>query len=211
MRILLAFICSFLLTEAHGQKNIEITDTRNQRESFAKVAQKDIRADVATFAMGGVDESVGKEPLQKISFTSLSPDSITFSGDGIKATIYIAAFDPTKHKLDYDEKTLTKIDRKTYYGNYGNIPESYISKIEVLVNGDTILIPAAAYSDVYNPKLYYTDKSEIERSANAVYKSKDGHKIYLYLFTKDATGSYEVTWVIQDKKYLRRILNYGFM
>jgi hypothetical protein len=161
--------------------------------------------------MGGVDESVGKEPLQKISFSALSADSITFSGEGINATIHIATFDPTKHKLDYDEKTLIKIDRKTYYGNYGHVPDSYISNIQVIVEGDTVIIPPAAYADVYNPKLYYTDKGGTERSANAVYKSKDGKKIYLYLFTKDGTGSYEVTWVIQDKKYLRRILNYGFM
>ncbi len=211
MRILLGFICSGFLMTAYSQKTVEITDTRNQRESFAKVVQKDIRADVATFAMGGVDESVGKEPLQKITFTALSPDSITFEDEGIKATIYISGFDPTKHKLDYDEKTLTRIDRKTYYGAYGAIPESGIKKIEMIVDGDTVIIPPIAYADVYNPKLYYTDKGGVERSANAVYKSKDGHRVYLYLFTKDATGSYEVTWVIQDKKYLRRILNYGFM
>jgi hypothetical protein len=197
--------------KTYGQKNIEITDTRNQKESFAKVVQKDVRADVATFAMGGVDESVGKEPLQKIAFTALSHDSITFFGDDVKATIYISPFDPAKHKLDYDEKTLTKIDRKTYYGSYGNTPESAVGKIIVIIAGDTVSIPPAAYGDIYNPKLSYVDKSGVERSRNAVYKSKDGHKIYLYLFTKDTTGSYEVTWVIQDKKYLRRILNYGFM
>lgn len=211
MKVLSAFLCSIVMVTAYGQKNVEITDTRNQRESFAKVVQKDVRADVATFAMGGVDESVGKEPLQKISFTALSHDSITFSGDDVKASIHVGAFDPTKHKLDYDEKTLTKIDRKTYYGSYGNIPESNISKIVVIIGGDTVAIPPAAYADIYNPKLSYVDKGGVERSRNAVYKSKDGHKIYLYLFTKDTTGSYEVTWVIQDKKYLRRILNYGFM
>ncbi|MEO7801918.1 MAG: hypothetical protein ABIR81_07965 [Ginsengibacter sp.] len=211
MKVLSGLACSIFMVTAYGQKNVEITDTRNQKESFAKVVQKDVRADVATFAMGGVDESVGKEPLQKIAFTALSQDSITFSGDDVEATIYIGAFDPTKHKLDYDEKTLTKIDRKTYYGSYGNIPESIVSKLTVIIGGDTVAIPPATYADIYNPKLSYVDKSGVERSRNAVYKSKDGHKIYLYLFTKDATGSYEVTWVIQDKKYLRRILNYGFM
>jgi hypothetical protein len=159
MKVLLGFICSFFLMKSYGQKNIEITDTRNQKESFAKVVQKDVRADVATFAMGGVDESVGKEPLQKIAFTALSHDSITFFGDDVKATIYISPFDPAKHKLDYDEKTLTKIDRKTYYGSYGNTPESAVGKIIVIIAGDTVSIPPAAYGDIYNPKLSYVDKS----------------------------------------------------
>jgi len=56
----------------------------------------------------------------------------------------------------------------------------------------------------------YSDQ-ETERTRDAVYKSKDGRKIYLYLFSKDDTGSYEVTWIIQDKKYLRRVLDYGLL
>ena len=52
-----------------AQKNNELIDTRSKKESFTKVGQKEIRADLATFTMGGVDESVGKEQLKKISFT----------------------------------------------------------------------------------------------------------------------------------------------
>ncbi len=80
-----------------------------------------------------------------------------------------------------------------------------------MIGKDTIDIPAAAYSDLYNLNLTYLDKSGTQRSANGIYRSKDGYRIYLYLFCKDNTGSYEVTWVLQDKKYLRRVVDYGFM
>ncbi len=80
-----------------------------------------------------------------------------------------------------------------------------------MIGRDTIVIPAAAYSDFYNLSLTYQDKTGTQRSANAIYRSNDGRRVYLYLFSKDNTGSYEVTWVIQNRKYVRRVVDYGFM
>ncbi len=99
---------------------------------------------------------------------------------------------------------------KTYYGGYGTVPITYVSNIILTVGGDTVNIPPAAYADIYNINFTYADKGT-QRSTNGVYRSKDGHRIYIYVFSKDNKGSYEVTWVIQDKQYLRRVLDYGFM
>jgi hypothetical protein len=207
MKTFLAFIGFLYSFYCEAQKNYEYTDTRKKTESFKKMAQKDIRADLASFTLAGIDESVGKADLRKISFKSFGPDSMKFEGDDIKALVTIAPFDPAKHKLAYDEKYLIKIDRKPYYGGYGSVPKTYISQVIVTIGGDTVAIPSAAYSDLYNLNLTYTDKG-VQRTANGVYRSKDGHRIYLYLLCRDKTGNYEVTWVIQDKKYLRRVLDY---
>lgn len=201
--ILYGFSCS-------AQKYYDYQDTRRKNESFAKLPRTEIRADLATFTLSGIDEAVGKDELQKIPFTNFGSDFMNFEGDNIKASIKLLPFDKTRHKLDYDEKYLIRIDRKPYYGGYGTIPKTYIGNISIIVDKDTVAIPTAAYADLYNVNLTYTDKGTL-RSRNGIYKSKDGHRIYLYLFCKDATGSYEVTWIIQDKKYLRRVLDYGFM
>jgi hypothetical protein len=190
-----------------AQKNYEFTDTRKKTESFKKIAQKDIRADLASFTLAGIDESVGKADLKKISFKSFSSDSMKFEGDDIKALVTIAQFDAAKHKLAYDEKYLIKIDRKPYYGGYGSVPKTFISQVLVTIGCDTVAIPPAAYADLYNLNLTYTDRG-VQRTANGVYRSKDGHRLYVYLLCRDKTGNYEVTWVIQDKKYLRRVLDY---
>lgn len=194
----------------NAQKFYEYQDTRRKNESFAKLPKTEIRADLATFTLSGIDEAVGKEELQKIPFTTFGSDFMNFEGDNIKASIKLSNFNPAKHKLDYDEKYLIRIDRKTYYGNYSNVPKTYIDKISVTVGQDSITIPPAAYADLYNLNFTYSDKGTL-RSGNGIYKSKDGHRIYLYVFSKDATGSYEVTWIFQDKNYLRRVLDYGFM
>ena len=204
------FLTVMLLSSFCKAQDDDMPDLRRKTESFDRFHIPDIRADIATFALAGISESVGTTPLKKISYTSLTNDLIVFDGDGIKASIKIARFDPSKHKLTYDEKYLTKIDRRAYYGNYSKMPITYISNVSVIINNDTVAIPAIAYSDLYNLNFTYSDKG-VERTTDAVYKSKDGRKIYLYLFCKDNTGSYEVTWIIQDKKYFRRVLDYGFM
>ncbi len=195
-----------------AQSNDDHIDTRRKNESFAKLPKDQIRIDLASFALSGISESIGKAEFKKIPFTAFGNDYMTFEGDNIKATIKSAPFDPAKHKLMYDddEKYLIKIDRKTYYGRYGTIPFTYISNITLMVDGDTVNIPAAAYADLYNINFTYNDKG-VQRSTNGVYRSKDGHRVYIYVFSKDNKGSYEVTWVIQDKQYLRRVLDYGFM
>lgn len=185
-------------------------DTRRKTESFARLSPADVRADVATFTLSGIGESVGKLPLAKISYSSLGADSMEFSGDGIKAKVTIVPFDPAAHKLMYDEKTLTKIDKRTYYGNYGSVPQTSISSVVMIIGGDTVEVPPIAYQDLHNLNFTYNDKGT-QRTRNGVFKSKDGHKVYLYLFSKDNTGSYEVTWIFVDKKYFRRVLDYGFM
>ncbi len=189
-------------------QNGDMPDTRRKTESFARFHYPAIRADLATFTLAGAGESVGAIPLQKIEYTSLTNNSITFNGDGIKAIVMIGPFNPAKHKLYYDEKYLIRIDRRPYYGDYGKVPKTYISEVMVIVANDTLFIPPFAYSDLYNLHFTYSDKG-VERTTDAVYLSKDGHYIYLYLFCKNNSGSYEVTWIIQDKKYLRRVLDYG--
>ena len=209
------FYCATSIAQK-PKKNYEYQDTRKKTESFAK-ATPPIKADLATFTFAGIDESVAKAALKKISFTSFgenymtfSGDDITAAGDNIIATVTTAPFEAAKHKLDYDEQYLIKIDRKPYYGGYGVIPKTYIKQVLIVIGKDTVNIPPAAYADLYNLNFTYADKST-HRSVNGIYISKDKHKVYLYLFCKDATGSYEVTWIIQDKKYARRVLDYGFM
>ena len=106
---------------------------------------------------------------------------MNFEEGNIKATIRLSTFNPAKHKLDYDEKYLIRIDRKPYYGDYGNIPKTMISNVIIIIDKDTVAVPAAAYTDLYNIRLTYTDNGSI-KSRNGIYKSKDGHRIYFIFF-----------------------------
>jgi hypothetical protein len=209
MRFFLCFIFLGITVSALAQD--DFPDYRSKKENFLKMQEKDIRSDVAAFAMGGLDESVGKQPLKTVPLKTVGDDFITFEGNNIKVIVTKGLFDASKHKLNYyDEKHLVKIDNKPFYGSYGKLPKSTVARVTVIVNNDTVPIPFTAIADLYNPNFTYTDASGTQRTLNSVYLSKDNRKIYIYMMNRDEAGSYEVTWVIQDRKYLRRVIDFTF-
>ncbi|HEX8278296.1 MAG TPA: hypothetical protein VF540_06355 [Segetibacter sp.] len=192
-------------------QNDDYPDYRSKREIFTRIVEKDIRSDIASYSMGGIDESIGKNPLTTLPITALSSKSISFANNRIQVTITGGIFDPSKHKLGYyDEKYLVKIDNKPYFGDYGKVPNTTIENVTVLIDRDTVPIPVTAFYDLYNPIFTVTDGG-VQKSNNKVYLSADGRKVYVYMLKQEAGGSYEVTWVIQDKKYLRRVVDFGFL
>jgi len=90
------------------------------------------------------------------------------------------------------------------------VPKTYIQNITVIVDKDTVAIPPTAYSDLYNP-IFSVNERGVQKTNNKVLLSGDGRKIYIYMLKPETGGSYEVTWVIQDKKYLKRVVDFGFL
>ncbi|CAN5147540.1 hypothetical protein BH09BAC2_BH09BAC2_16910 [soil metagenome] len=211
---LTVFTLTLLLTVFSFKSDAQpdMTDTRSKRESFARLPKDGIRDEVSRFVLSGVDEAVGKGELKKLTSWSVAPGVFKLQGgDSIKAAITTTPFVAGKHKMEYDEKWLTKIDRKTYYGGYPDVPKTFISSVTMVVGKDTIAIPPVAYFDLYNLNFTYMDKAGVQRSRSGIFSSKDGKRLYLYLFCKDKTGNYEVTYIIQDKKFVRRVLDFGLM
>jgi hypothetical protein len=188
----------------------DLPDYRSKKDIFTRITEKDIRSDIASYSMGGMDESIGKLPLKTIPITASGGNFISFAGNNIEVTITTAPFDAKKHKLGYYDKYLVKIDNKAYFGDYGKVPKTIIENVRVVVDKDTVAIPPAAYSDLYNPILSFKEQG-VEKSQSKVFLSADGRKIYVYMLKPETGGSYEVTWVIQDKKYLKRVVDFGFL
>jgi hypothetical protein len=185
-------------------------DFRRKNEGFAHLGDKSIRSDLSCFTIGGIEESMGKGKLKEIPVKDYGPDFITFDSNQVYVSIRSSPFFPTRHKLAKEGDHLVKIDNKPFYGNYGKMPSSVISRLIVVIGKDTPEIPQSAYADLYNPGFTYPDAGGTRRTKDAVYISPDKHTFYIYMLNKDDSGSYEVTWIIQDKKYLRRVIDYGF-
>lgn len=213
MRILFCLLFIGAVCHTQAQDDNYYPDARKKNENFTKIRDKVVRGHVATFAIAGIDERIGKEPLRTvIPPTGYGSDYISFEGNDIKVIIKSGRFDPEKHKLTYyNEKFLVKIDNKPYYGNYSQLPTTNISSITVLIGKDTVAIPPGAYSDLYSPTFAYRDGSGTVRTHNRVSVSPDGRNIYIYMLNDEVKGKYEVTWIIQDKKYLQRVVDTGLM
>jgi len=172
---------------------------------------------MASFSLAAVDESIGKAVLRAIPITESGSNFMKFEGPDeqgqlIQVTIRTGIFNPAKHKLMFSEKHLLRIDNHPYYGgNYGEQPKTTIESVTVVTGKDTIPIPPAAYSDLYDPRFSFNE-SGATRTRNAVYLSadKNAHTFYIYMLNIENGGS-EFTWVIRDKQYLRRVVDFGFL
>ncbi|THU41066.1 hypothetical protein FAM09_02825 [Niastella caeni] len=207
-------LCLLMLSIAVQAQDEVLPDLRNKRESFAKYPKGEIRDDLATFTIGGIDERIGKKPLEKLPATDYNLRSITFEAPNVKVIITSGTFEASKHKLFYyyEKKYLVKIDGKPYYGDYGTVPTTTISSVVVIVNNkDTVAIPPTAYADLFHPDFTYVDGSGTVRTHNAVYLSADKHRMYIYMVNSEAMGKYEVTWILQDNKYVGRVVDSGIM
>lgn len=199
-----------LVTSVLWAQDPAYPDYRSKKEGFLKVPDKSMRADLATFAIGGLDESMGKLPLKKTPPTAYDRKSISFRAENLEVKVTTGPFEPNGKKLMMSEEYLVKINSKPVYGNYGQMPKTEIKEVLVLMGKDTVKIPPVAYNDLFDLNFTYRDKSGIERTGSGIFYSGDGKRIYIYLLSRDAQGSYEVTWVIDNGTYVRRVLDYGF-
>ena len=204
--LIMIFSCLSLASVA---QDADYTDLRSNRQGFSHIYDKDIRRDLASFVLSGIEESINAPMLKKISISKFADNFIEFDSNELHITIRSGVFFPGKHKMGYEGKYLVKIDNRAYYGGYTKVPQTTIKSITVLLGKDSIEIPPTAYADLYNPQFTYNEGGVI-KSQDAVYVSADKRNIYIYLLTRDENGSYEVTWIIQDKKFLRRVLDFGF-
>lgn len=191
-------------------QDLDYPDFRSKKDNFSKIAEKDIRGDVATFALAGVDESIGKPPLATVPLIDYGSNFVKYANDHIQVIVRTSVFLAAKHKLMQQEGHLLRIDSKPYYGGvYGEQPHITIQSITVLVDKDTVPIPPAAYIDLFDPKFGYNENGAT-RTRNGVFLSNDKHTFYIYMLNPDNKGV-EYTWVIRDKQYARRVVDFGFL
>jgi len=205
-------VCLFLILSGFSclAQDLDFADFRSKKDNFNKIREQDIRNDLASFALAALDESIGKAQLQTVPVKDFGPDFMSFQSDDIQVIIRTGVFNPKKHKLMMQDDHLLRIDGKPYYGGViGQIPHTTIESVTVLVGKDTVPIPSTAFFDLYDPKFSFNEGG-VARTRNAVYLSNDKHTFYIYMLNID-NGGVEYTWVIRDRQYLRRIIDFGFL
>ncbi|HEX3935466.1 MAG TPA: hypothetical protein VHW43_12350, partial [Puia sp.] len=148
--------------------------------------------------------------LPSVPVVDYGPNFMKYANDHIQVIIKTGIFLAARHKLMQQEGHLLRIDGKPYYGGvYGQPPHTSIASITVIVDKDTVPIPNTAYFDLYDPKFSYNEIGAT-RTRNGVFLSNDKRTFYIYMLNIDNKGT-EYTWVIRDKQYLRRVVDWGFL
>src|SRR5690348_6307040 len=139
--------CGLLLTffNVCSAQEDDIPTYHNKWESFSKMKEQDLRADLATFTLGGLDESMGKQALANIPVSNYGDNYIEFLQDNIHVKITAAKFDQNKHKFQYYDQYVVRIDNKPFYGVDGQMPRKAIESIAVAMGNDSVQIPSTAF------------------------------------------------------------------
>lgn len=203
-------IAILLLIHANLFAQDDIPDFRSKRDGFLKILDTKLRADLATFTIGGISESLTTQKLPELPIYYSDDKSISFLKDTFLITITTTEFDSIGHKFQYyDEKYLVKIDNKGFWGSGTKKPEKKIQSVTAIIGMDTIHIPAMALADLYEPELSYEEGGKL-KSYCRVYESLDKQNLYIYMLNGAGKNRYEVTWIIQNKQYLRRVVDLGY-
>ena len=209
MRIIIGILLALTGSACFAQ-DLDFPDFRSKKDNFSKIREQDIRNDVASFALAALDESIGKGQLTTVPVKDFGLNFMSFQNDNIQVIIRTGVFTPAKHKLMKSDEHILRIDGKPYYGPPpGELPHTTIESITVVVGKDTVPIPSTAFFDLYEPRFSYSENGAT-RTRNGVFISNDKHTFYIYMFNND-NGGFEYTWIIRDKQYLRRVVDWGFL
>ena len=128
---------------------------------------------------------------------------IIFSNKAIEVKIVENKFDKNKHSLNYVKNypnQISKIDGKDYWGTDGEIPKTEYKSITIKFNNSTLELPKDALENLYEPNL----------SSTKVNFDKVNNTIYISAMNSDGAGGYLVIWKIENGKYKKRFVAYGF-
>jgi hypothetical protein len=192
------------------------------KESLMYVDDSIVKKEVAFFSIVGrytlKPKPYAKSQVNEIKVSNFTDSSSTFSTK--EFTIYLSStkFDTAGHRImqDSTDWPLLEIDSVLSFGTFTNIPKSKIKSVEYIFNNQRISLPERAIAGVYEPNFaFYNNKGERLKSLTEypqtalckVFQSLDKKRIYIHMQNSDAMSAYEITWVIQNNKYLRRIID----
>jgi hypothetical protein len=209
MKYLNFLIVVLVLTINSTGQDITIPDYKGDRESLSGVKDKIIRREVASFTEAGAEEPKSNIHLKEIPLVNSGTNYSTFKKDSVSVRINIGKFIKANHKINYIDSYAVKIDNKPIWGTDGELPKTQINSIKVQIGVDTVTIPRSAFHDLFEPSLSWKEGTKTVGGLS-VYYSSDKRRFYIAMSNSDGAGFYEATLIIKDKKYYRRIMDYGF-
>jgi hypothetical protein len=107
----------------------------------------------------------------------------------VRVVITDAPFDPSKHKVGYNQRTGENlVDGRVAYGAEG-VPSTQIKSIEFYFDGSRIRVPRWLYADCYNPTL--------EPEYVKLRFGRDHQTVFVTMKGSDGAGAYIVVWAFR--------------
>lgn len=214
--ILLSFL--FCCCSCFAQVPNAFPDSNKESDGYEELPAGIIKKEISYFNISGgnfsLEDSLAKVNLIEIPMSTYTNTSVTFSLGKISIKISAAPFDSSKHDLIYaspEQPYLALIDKKRFWGTDGGVPKEKISSVSYKNGSKSYQLPDSAIHNLYEPNFCNKYESENKVFCHCkVYQSMDKKRTYIFMLNSDGAGGYEVTWVLEDGKYVRRVVDYGF-
>lgn len=119
---------------------------------------------------------------------------VIYEGNDFSFKYSLSDFDTTDRIIDKDDgKWVVAIDGRPVWGTDGDLPKTQVNNIEILIEGEKIIIHKAFFSDI----------SECDNSFN-VYKN--GDTFLVHQWNSDGAGAYEIVWVFSKNGLKQRLV-----
>jgi len=198
-----------------------------EQQSFSSLTDSVIISEISSFSIIGCTQTKQKKYppiiLKEIPLKFCTKNEIYFSSGSTYICLFPSKFESSGHKLLFDGqdgKTLNKIDDRPFWGTT-DIPKRKMDSFSVVLHEHFLIqFPDSAFYGIYEPNFCeFNDSSRRKRDKKRyghfispyykIYKSKSRH-IYIYMLGGEGINTYEVIWIMENERYLTRIVDYVF-
>ncbi|MFW5708260.1 MAG: hypothetical protein ACOCX0_06325 [Bacteroidota bacterium] len=217
-KLVLSWLFLFFVA-VHAQEQEQfftLPDYKAIMESYFGLSDSVLRAEIGSFSFVGT--MMGKDSvagLKEFEVDDISLDNVSLLLDDVSVSIAVSRFKPLEHTLGYvpGEDYLIYIDHKPYWGYDGRIPQRKIDSVVVNYEGFSAILPPESFSDLFEPNLcrrsgflFFRGRTTCQTRA---FLSADNNRIYIHMVNGRYPHYYEVTWIIQNGRYVGRVLDYS--
>jgi len=172
-----------------------------QDRSLADLDDPLIRSEI--LELGGYQELVMEfttPTLVEVPLFSHSPGHLEFRNEGLRVRIEAQPFEHAGWVRGSNGRwTLEGVEVR---GWTPSETHCRLSRLELVLDGAVVDIPAEAWLDVFDAPL-----RREELTFASVMRSRDGWRTYVHLQAGDAADARMITWVIEDGTYLFRVVD----
>jgi hypothetical protein len=178
-------------------------NTQAPDRALSEVQDLTIRAEISgTGPYQEMSEEDHEELLVAVPLRSWSPTHVEFWGEGLRVRLEAQPFDDLRSvKL---RNGLAQVDRQPILGWSPGDDHARMSRLEVVMDGSVVAVPVSAFTDLYDLPLSREDGYVLLAAA---WRSRDGWRTYVQVQVGDDAHPLIVTWVIEDGRYLQRIVD----
>jgi hypothetical protein len=191
MRTVLIFITSlFCMHFCLAQEGVPARNAASDPEGFAQVSDTVIKSEVALFSVKaaglGIPNATSPVKLLPIPLKRCNDDFAYF-----------------------DKGTVIALEVLIHIEAGGAANPTGLKKIDLLFYKTPLVLPDSALAGIYGARLCtkFTKKNRPITADCKAYMSADKRRVYIYMLNAEGKDRYEVTWVVQDRKYKMRVVD----